>query len=135
MKTVVKATNVIRCGNKSLYHRKFRAFSKEMDATCWDLLLHFEVRWLSAGKCLERFFTLRNKISVFLSDYVKSDTSTLEEQFRDREFLTELAFVKDVTGHLNDFNMKLQGKDQTLPSLFASVNGFRNKFSLFKTCL
>jgi hypothetical protein len=31
-KTVVKATNLIRDGDKSLPHRKFRAFLEKMDA-------------------------------------------------------------------------------------------------------
>ena len=60
MKTVVKVTNVIRDGKKSGSHRKFRTLLEEMDAIHGDLLLHSEVRWLSAGNCLERFFALRN---------------------------------------------------------------------------
>jgi hypothetical protein len=59
-KTVVKVTNLIRDGKKSRSHRKFRALLEEMDAIHGDLLLHSEVRWLSAGNCLERFFALRN---------------------------------------------------------------------------
>jgi hypothetical protein len=46
-------TNLIRGDNKSLSHRTFWANLEEMDATYGDLLLHYEVRWLSAGKCLE----------------------------------------------------------------------------------
>ena len=45
MKTVVKVTNLIRGGNKSLsHHRKFRTFLEEMDATYGDLLLRSEVK-------------------------------------------------------------------------------------------
>ena len=44
-KTVVKVTNLIRGGNKSLsHHRKFRTFLEEMDATYGDLLLRSEVK-------------------------------------------------------------------------------------------
>jgi hypothetical protein len=35
---------------------------------------------------------------------VKCDTRTVEEQLCDREFLKELAFLTDITGHLNDLN-------------------------------
>jgi hypothetical protein len=137
MKTAVKIINLIRGRNtcKSLSHCKFWAFLEEMDLTYEDLLLHSEVRWLSAGECLERFFALRNKMPTFFSNYVKPDPNALEVQLRDREFLKELAHLTDITGHLNDIKTKLQGNDQTVPSLFGNVNGFRNKLSLFNTCL
>ena len=59
MRIVLKVTNLIRGGNKSLSHRKFKLFLVEMECPCGDLLLHCETRWLSAGKCLARFFALR----------------------------------------------------------------------------
>ena len=62
---------------------------------------------------------------MFLSYYFKSDT--LEEQFSNREFLKDLAFLSDIIRHLNDLNAKLQDKDQTVPNLFGNVNGFRNR--------
>ena len=102
-----------------------------MDATYGDLLLHSDLRGLSSGKCLERFFFLmRNEILIFLSDYVKPYISTLEEQLQEREFLKELAFLTDITGRLNDLNTKLQCKDQSVTSLFGTMNGFRNKLTL-----
>jgi hypothetical protein len=52
---VVEVTNLIQDGHKSLFERKFIAFSEEIDVTCGDLLLHSKVRWLIAGKCLEQF--------------------------------------------------------------------------------
>jgi hypothetical protein len=58
MKTVVKVTNLIQGGNKSVSDHKFQAFLAEMDTTHGDLLLHSELRWLSAGKCLELFFCI-----------------------------------------------------------------------------
>jgi hypothetical protein len=90
-----------------------------------DLLVHSKVRWLSAGKCLEQFLALRNEIPIFLSD-VKSDISNLEENLCNSDFPKELAFLTDISGHLNDLNTKLQGKDQTVPILFGNVNGFCN---------
>jgi hypothetical protein len=70
-----------------------------------------------------------------LCDYVKSDTSTLQKQLHDCEFLKELTLLADITAHLNDLNTKLQGKAQTVPRLFGNVNRFCNKLSLFNTCL
>lgn len=135
MKVVVKVTNLIRGGNMSLSHRKFRAFLEEIDAAYGDLLLHSEIRWLSAGKCLVRFFGLRRKIPLFLSDEVKSDTTELEKELHNPEFLRELAFLADLTAHLNELNLKLQGKQQSISNLYGHVNGFRNKLKLFKLAL
>jgi hypothetical protein len=83
MKTVVKITNLIRDGNKALSHRKFREFLQQIESSYGDLLLHSEVRWLSAGKCLERFFALISEIPIFLSENVKANTADLENQLHD----------------------------------------------------
>ena len=52
MDLVTKVTNIIS-------HRRFIAFLDEVDATYGDLQMHTEIRWMSRGKCLERFFALR----------------------------------------------------------------------------
>lgn len=135
MKVVVKITNIIRGGNRALTHRKFRDFLAEVDATYGDLLLHTDIRWLSAGKCLQRFFALRKEIPIFLKDEVKSDTMELENQMVDAQFLADLAFLTDLTSHLNELNLKLQGKQQNIANLFGHINGFKNKIKLFKSSL
>lgn len=135
MKIVVKITNLIRGGNKALSHRKFRNFLTEIDATYGDLLLHSEIRWLSAGQCLQRFFDLRKDIPIFLKNEIKSDTIDMETKMRDPEFLADLAFLTDMTQHLNELNLKLQGKQHNIANLYGYVNGFKNKLILFKTSL
>jgi hypothetical protein len=50
-------------------------------------------------------------------------------------FLCELAFLTDITKHMNALNMKLQGKQKNVSNLFGHVNGFRNKLRLFKTAI
>jgi hypothetical protein len=134
MKVVVKLINLIRGGNRSLFHRKFRSFLDEIDASYGGLLLHSQIRWLSAGKCLERFSAFR-EILLFLKDEISSDTTDLEQEMRNPTFLYELAFLTDITKHMNDLNMKLQGKQQNVSNLFGHVNGFRNKLKLFKTAI
>lgn len=132
MKLVTKITNLIRGGNKSLSHRKFQAFLQEVNAAYGDLLLHCEVRWLSAGKCLNRFFAIRKEIPIFLKNEVKSDTADLEKLFQDSKFLSELAFLVDITQHLNELNLKLQIQKQTISNLMHHINGFRNRLAIFK---
>jgi hypothetical protein len=84
--------------------------------------LHSQIRWLSAGKCLERFFfffffVLRREIPLFLKDEISSDTTDLEQEMLYPTFLCELAFLTDITKHMNDLNMKLQGKEQNVSYL------------------
>lgn len=134
-KTVIKIINMIRGGNRSLLHRQLRQFLMETEAGYGDLLMYNHVRWLSAGKCMERFFTIRKQIPAFLSEYVSSDTTELEEKFQDPEFLRQLAFLTDLTNHLNSLNLSLQGRNQTISDLIGLINGFRNKLNVFKHAL
>ena len=131
-KTVVKIINTIRGGNKALLHRLLRKFLDEMDADYDDLPLYNQVRWLSAGKSLESFFGVVEFIPTFLKESVKADTTELEEKLQDPAFLTELAYLTDLTNHLNELNLKLQGKNKTVSHLMSDVNAFRSKLRLLK---
>lgn len=134
-KLVVKIINMIRGGNNALLHRQLKQFLEHMDSEYGDLLLFNNVRWLSAGMCLERFFAIRNEIPTFLRTYVKSDTTHLEEEFTNPEFLRQLGFITDLTNHLNAFNLQLQGRDKLILDMVGVVNGFRNKLRIFKRSL
>jgi len=80
MNTVFTITNLIRGGNSSLNHRNCITYLEELDCEYGDLLLHMDVRWLSRGKCLKRFFVLRKEILEFLKTNIKTDTTYLENQ-------------------------------------------------------
>ena len=54
MQSVVKAVNFIK--SNALHNRLFAKPCQEMDSKHEVLLLHTEVRWLSKGKVLQRFF-------------------------------------------------------------------------------
>ncbi|GFS68449.1 general transcription factor II-I repeat domain-containing protein 2 [Trichonephila clavipes] len=99
------------------------------------MLLHSEIRWLSAGRCLERFFAVRKEVPLFLRNEIKPDTSEQQNCMQDPLFLADLAFLTDMTQHLNELNLKLQGKGHNIANLYEYGNGFRSKLKLFKTSL
>ena len=134
-KVVVKIINMLRGGNRALLHRQLKQFLLEIEAEYGDLLLYNHVRWLSAGKCLERFFAIRKEIPEFLNKFVSSDTTELEEEIQSPEFLKQLAFLTDMTNHLNTLNLSFQGRNQVVSDMVGIVNGFRNKLKIFKRSL
>lgn len=74
MNTMMKLINFLRASS-SHQHRLLREFLKEVEANANDLLLHNNVRWLSKGRVLERFWSIRKKITVFLKQ-LKSQKAT-----------------------------------------------------------
>ncbi|XP_067206339.1 general transcription factor II-I repeat domain-containing protein 2A-like, partial [Linepithema humile] len=135
MQTVTKITNVIKGGNKFLSHRKFQHFLEEHNAVYTDVPLHCEVRWLSAGKCLEKFFAIRKEIFLFLQEQLPIKYNEFKFFFEDLDSLCELAVITDVTNHLNILNVKLQKTDQIISQLLSHIDSFRRKLQLFKNHL
>jgi len=56
---------------------------------------------------LKRFYHLRTEIKIFM---VKKGKSVHE--FEDEEWISDLAFLVDLTRHLNGLTFRLQGKNQ-----------------------
>lgn len=135
IQTVTAIINTIKGGNKSLLHRKFQSFLEEYDAVYKDVPLHCEVRWLSAGKTLQKFFAVRKEIYCFIQEMCIPKLNTFKSFFEDTESLCELAFITDLTFHLNTLNLKLQKKNQTISELVSNVDSFHTKLKLFKTHL
>ena len=107
MKVVIKIVNNIK--HNATKHRLFQSFLDELDAQYGDLLYYAKIRWLSRGKCLERFWNLREEIKTFLA---QSEEEV--PQLHDNQWLQDLCFLADITRHLNVLNLKLQGRDALL---------------------
>ncbi|XP_018376582.1 PREDICTED: SCAN domain-containing protein 3-like [Trachymyrmex cornetzi] len=125
MKDVTKITNIIRGGNRSLSHRKLKAFLEEVDAEYRDIPLHSEVRWLSAGKCLVRFFALRKELGEFLNKEGKertiSDMLTNINGFRSKLTLFKLQLAKENVYHFPSCSELKQEYKEVNFSRFASI--------------
>ncbi|XP_026286701.2 general transcription factor II-I repeat domain-containing protein 2-like [Frankliniella occidentalis] len=85
------------------------------------------VRWLSRAKVLKVFFDLRDTIKIFL----KEKNHPIPELDKPK-WVAELAFLVDVTGHLNNLNLKLQGKGHVISDMLQAVQGFEMRLTLFE---
>ncbi len=94
-----------------------------------DLVLHYEVRWSSRIQRLSRFQKLKNTLYNFIQEI-----NELPEEIAyicDNNYLFDFAFLIDVIGHLNDLNLKLQGKEKLFPTSVNDINAFKMKLNLF----
>lgn len=121
--TAFKIANSIRA--RSLQRRLFKLQLETGESEHTDLLLHTDVRWLSRGKFLERFQELLPEIISFLHE--RGDNT---EILRNEKWLCDLAFLTDITNHLNLINLELQGKDKTIIDMHSAINSFKNKLKL-----
>ena len=126
LEDAVRVINFIKA--RPLNSRLFRRLCDNMGAEHTELLLHTEVRWLSRGKVLNRLFELRNEVCCFLSE----NASPLAPLFLDNDWLAKLAYLADIFAKLNELNIKLQGRDQTILNLYDKVDGFLEKAALWK---
>ena len=125
MKVVTSVVNYIR--SSSTRHRLFKILLSEVDAEQRDVILHADVRWLSRGKTLERFFCLLGEIR----DFLKSSPGQYYQELDDISWLLDLAFLADITSKLNELNLELQGKDRNISGMISVINAFQKKLKLW----
>ncbi|KAK0137893.1 General transcription factor II-I repeat domain-containing protein 2 [Merluccius polli] len=123
MKVVVHCVNYIR--KNGLKHRQFQAFLSELESAYEDVLYYTEIRWLSRGKVLHRFYDLLPEINTFL----QSKGETVRE-LTEPEWKWNLAFLTDVTEMLNHLNVQLQGKGKLISDLYSHIRAFEVKLVL-----
>ena len=124
MDVVVKTVNFIR--SRGLNHRQFKSFFADMDSEYGALLYHTEVRWLSRGNVLKRLFALRNEIASFMKMKIMA-VPLLD----DATFQCNLAFLSDIAHHLNELDLKLQGKKQIITQMYNDMKSFEVKLRLW----
>uniref|UniRef100_A0A8C6LBI0 HAT C-terminal dimerisation domain-containing protein n=1 Tax=Nothobranchius furzeri TaxID=105023 RepID=A0A8C6LBI0_NOTFU len=125
MATVSKIVNFI-VKQSALTHRQFQSLLEEMESSCKDIPLHCAVRWLSCGKVLERF--------VDCFDVVKTSLNEKGQRYpelEDERWVEKLFFLADITGHLNELNLKLQGAGQTVLDMRDTWEAFVGKLEVF----
>jgi hypothetical protein len=53
----------------------------------------------------------------------------------DEGWITDIAFLVDVTGHLNNLNKELHGKDKLITDMYNNIKAFRVKLRLWENHL
>ena len=125
MKTVVSTINFIK--SRGLNNRQFKELLSKLESEYGDLVYHCEVRWLSRANMLARFYTLREEVRRFMEMKGKPVM-----ELSDGKFLRDLAFMVDISKHLSELNIKLQGPNQLISSLLSNVKSFEVKLRLWQ---
>ena len=118
MKKVIKIINSIRA--HPLHRRLFKDMQEQLKQRNTDLLLHTEVRWLSKGAALDRFWELLPQIREFLKTSGES-----VQCLSDGSWLASLAFLTDLTQKLNEVNTQLQGREKDVVGMIQEVESFQ----------
>ena len=99
-----------------------------MDSEFTDISYHTEVHWLSRGKVLNRVFE-RHKEICQVMDSKGKDSNVL----RDEKQKCELAFLTDITTHVNVLYRQLQGRDRMITDMYDAMKAFQEKLLLWET--
>ncbi len=124
MDVVLKTVNLIRA--KGLNHRQFNGILEDFGIS-HGLPYHTDVRWLSRGTVLKRFYELREEIKLFMD--MKGHTIS---QLEDNQWLQDLAFMVDITNHLSWLNLKMQGRNHLVIDLYDCIRTFMTKLKLWE---
>lgn len=121
---VINDVNKIKA--KSLNDRLFQQLCHENYEDFERLVLHTEVKWLSKGNCLTRFYNLFQTILEFLQPLDKQ----LYDELHKRR--TNIAYLADIFEKLNEVNKNLQGDKINFMKSKSIISAFISKLSLFK---
>ncbi|XP_073537619.1 protein FAM200C-like [Phyllobates terribilis] len=111
---------------RALNDRQFKTLLDEVGNNYPGLLLHSNVRWLSRGKVLSHFAACLSEIRTFL------EMKNVEHpELANTEWLLKFFYLVDMTEHLNQLNVKMQGVGNTVLSLLQALFAFDNKLELF----
>ncbi|XP_063090568.1 general transcription factor II-I repeat domain-containing protein 2 isoform X7 [Cavia porcellus] len=128
MDVVVSSVNWV-C-SRGLNHSEFTTLLYELDSQYGSLLYHTGIKWLSRGLVLKRFFESLEEIDNFLSSRGKP-----VPQLSSQDWIRDLAFLVDMTTHLNTLNMSLQGHSQMVTQMYDLIRAFVAKLCLWETHL
>ncbi|XP_027271907.1 general transcription factor II-I repeat domain-containing protein 2 [Cricetulus griseus] len=128
MDVVVDSVNCI-C-SRGMNHGDFTTLLYELDSQYGSLLYHTSLKWLGRGLVLRRFFESLEEIDLFMSSRGKP-----MPQLSSQDWILDLAFLVDITTHLNTLDASLQGHSQMVTQMYDFIRAFLAKLCLWETHL
>ncbi|KAL4153935.1 hypothetical protein QTP88_001768 [Uroleucon formosanum] len=125
LQTVVKMVNFIK--SKPLKSRLFNQLCSAMDSEHTQLLFHTEVRWLSRGRVLQRFYELREELLFFFT----CEESKYADFLSEDSWCAKVAFLADIFEKLNYLNKSMQGKQENILTSTDKISSFQQKLLLW----
>lgn len=119
MANVIEVVNYIRARARN--HLNFKLLCEEFDTHYGDLVLHTDIRWLSKGRMLAHVMGLLEPLKSFI--VCQGETSRFSF-LDDKEWVLSVAFLCDITQHLNELNLKMQGRNKSVYELYTAVRVF-----------
>ena len=131
MENIMKLVNFFR-STSTLQHRLLRIFFSVNDASYKDLLVRNNVRWLSRGRMLKRFWSIRKELMTFLENNNNVKAKVFLAFVRDEKKMEIVGFLTDMMSHFNNLNVKLQGEKRIIFDLITAIRAFQKKLEIFK---
>jgi hypothetical protein len=119
--SVVKMVNFVKS-------RLLRQMCHEAGSRHDTLVLHIDIRWLSKGKVLARFFELKNELLGMFS----IENPDFAVQLNDEEWCAKVAYLADILSHLNYLNESMQGKEENMLTSSDKLTRFLRKLRIWK---
>jgi len=130
MTRIMQLINYLK-SHSSLRHRQLKQFLLDLNSQYSDLLTHNDVRWLSKGQSMNRFWQLKDPVKDFLRTINSGAAQSHLDDITSDDFMTKTAFLTDLFGHMNALNKKLQGKEVVVTDLWTEIKSFKLKLRLF----
>jgi hypothetical protein len=127
LESLVKMANYVK--SRALKTRLLKQMCQEAESCHDTLVLHTDIRWLSRGKVLARFYELRNE----LLNIFTLENPDIAAQLNDEEWCSKLAYLADIYSHLNSLNASMQGKEENVLTSSDKLNGFLRKLKIWKS--
>ena len=91
------------------------------------MICYCDVRWLSRANVLKRIAELKDPIQEFMT--IKNKPIL---EFDDPQFMSDFAFLTDISSHLATLILKLQQREKLINAVFSRVRAFQAKLKLFE---
>ncbi|KAL4104423.1 hypothetical protein QTP88_019724 [Uroleucon formosanum] len=129
MDIMIKLINFLR-SRSDLQHKQFKKILFEYDSVYSDLLQHNNFRWLSKGKVIECFWSIKEELITFLVNLDLEESKEYHKFLTNQSNMLSVAFLKDILAYLNILNTELQLHKKLIGDLISNVSAFRRKLEI-----